>query len=151
MQGIEPFASPKQEDRVLAGACHLAMFVGFPIVGPLALYFVKKDSSRFVAFHALQATFLGVASIPLFVIGYAAGMIGAIAFAAAAEKTKNVAVMIGTPIAFLGGFGLPMLVVCGISLYAAYRGFTGSAWRIPLLGRLADKVLEAPVESKARP
>ena len=43
------------EDRTFALAAHLLTFIA-PIFGPLVVYFIKKDSSRFVAYHALQAT-----------------------------------------------------------------------------------------------
>lgn len=43
------------EDRTFALAAHLLAFIA-PIIGPLVVYFIKKDSSRFVAYHALQAT-----------------------------------------------------------------------------------------------
>ncbi len=47
------------EERTFALAAHLLAFVA-PIFGPLILYFIKKDSSRFVAYHAIQATLFQV-------------------------------------------------------------------------------------------
>ena len=43
------------EERTFALAAHVLTFVA-PIIGPLVVYFIKKDSSRFVAYHAIQAT-----------------------------------------------------------------------------------------------
>ena len=43
------------EERTFALAAHLLTFVA-PIFGPLIVYFIKKDSSRYVAYHAVQAT-----------------------------------------------------------------------------------------------
>ena len=46
-----------QEDKTLAMLSYvLGIFTGF--VGPLILWLVKKDQSKFVAYHALQALLL---------------------------------------------------------------------------------------------
>ena len=43
-----------QDERSMAMAAHLLqLFTGF--LGPLIIYFIKKDQSKFVAYHALQA------------------------------------------------------------------------------------------------
>jgi hypothetical protein len=54
--GSAPALQPSTEERLLAAAAHLTLFMGFWIVGPLVLYFWQKERSRFVAFHAVQAT-----------------------------------------------------------------------------------------------
>lgn len=43
------------DERTMALAAHLLAFI-LPVFGPLIIYFIKKDSSRFVAYHAMQAT-----------------------------------------------------------------------------------------------
>ncbi len=49
-----------QEDRTMAMLAHiLGVFTGF--LGPLIIWLIKKDQSRFVAFHAMQALFFQVA------------------------------------------------------------------------------------------
>ncbi len=52
-------AETTSEERTFALAAHLLTFVA-PIFGPLVIYFIKKDSSRFVAYHAIQATLFQV-------------------------------------------------------------------------------------------
>lgn len=48
-----------REDRTMAMLAHvLAIFSGF--IGPLIIYLVKKDDSRYVAFHALQALYFSL-------------------------------------------------------------------------------------------
>ncbi|MCK6506834.1 DUF4870 domain-containing protein [Myxococcota bacterium] len=47
------------EEKTFALAAHLLTFVA-PIFGPLIIYFIKKDSSRYVAYHAVQATLFQV-------------------------------------------------------------------------------------------
>ena len=43
------------EERTLALLAHLSSFL-LPVFGPLILWAIKKDSSRFVGYHAMQAT-----------------------------------------------------------------------------------------------
>lgn len=52
-----------QDEKTMAMiACILVIFTHW--LGPLIIFLIKKDQSKFVAFHALQATILGaVASI----------------------------------------------------------------------------------------
>ena len=42
-------------ERGLAMASHLTALI-LPIIGPLIIYVIKKDDSRYVAYHAIQAT-----------------------------------------------------------------------------------------------
>ena len=53
--------STTSNERGLAMAAHLAVLI-LPIIGPLILYLVKKDDSRFVAYHAMQATVFQIIS-----------------------------------------------------------------------------------------
>jgi uncharacterized membrane protein len=51
------FPELTQDDKTLAMLAYLlGIFTGF--LGPLILWAIKKDQSKFVAFHALQALFL---------------------------------------------------------------------------------------------
>ena len=61
--GLEPglserlltsLAEVSQDDRTMAMLAHLSCFV-LPITGPLILFLVKKDTSPFAAYHAMQA------------------------------------------------------------------------------------------------
>ncbi len=45
---------PSSEERTFAMLAHVAVLI-LPILGPLVIWLVKKDSSRFVAYHAVQA------------------------------------------------------------------------------------------------
>ncbi len=62
----------QSEERTFALAAHLLAFV-FPVFGPLIVYFIKKDSSRYVAYHAVQAT---VFQVITYLIGSATCGIG---------------------------------------------------------------------------
>ncbi len=65
---------PRDEYRVAGSLAHLSALAGYllPIplanlAGPIAFYFIYREESQFVAFHALQAIYLQV--IALFVVG----------------------------------------------------------------------------------
>ncbi|MBS1493903.1 MAG: DUF4870 domain-containing protein [Bacteroidetes bacterium] len=47
---------PTSDERLLAMFSHFSIFLG-GIILPIIMYFVKKDKSKFVAFHALQSIF----------------------------------------------------------------------------------------------
>jgi uncharacterized Tic20 family protein len=132
-----------QDDRLLAGCCHISLFVGFPVIAPLVIYALKKDTSRFVAFHALQAAIAHLSVIPLMIAGY----ILAIAF------TLGMGTVMGEqslflPFGFMGawvvGFCFPWLLIAAISLYAGVRAFSGQGYRIPLVARIVLRIM-APV------
>jgi len=52
----------------------LGFFTGF--LGPLVVYLLKKDQSRFVAYHALQATFLQIAIVVLYAVSGVLSFVG---------------------------------------------------------------------------
>lgn len=57
------------DDKTMAMIAHvLGIFTGF--IGPLIIYLIKKDQSRFVTFHAMQALCFQVAIAILYVICY---------------------------------------------------------------------------------
>ena len=53
------------EDKQMALIAHVSNIFFFGI-GPLVIYLMKKDGSKFVAFHALQSLYFSIAA---FVIG----------------------------------------------------------------------------------
>jgi hypothetical protein len=84
-----------QDDKTMAMVAWLIGIVtGW--VGPLIIYLVKKDQSKFVAYHALQATFFHVAIIVLymasaftFLISGAAGVLLSLVFSIIAGLAAN--------------------------------------------------------------
>jgi len=100
-----------QDDKTMATiACVLVIFTHW--LGPLIIYLLKKDQSKFVAYHALQATFLGAAASILSVVGVFTLGIG-----------------------FLAG-GVLTLVFGIISALAANKG---EWYEIPLAGKFAKQ------------
>jgi uncharacterized Tic20 family protein len=58
---LAPWGSETTADeRTTALLAHLSAFV-IPVLGPLLIWFLKKDSSRFTAYHALQSLFFQIA------------------------------------------------------------------------------------------
>jgi uncharacterized Tic20 family protein len=120
---------PTTEERNLAllaqGFGVAGYFAGFgQIVCPLVLWFVKRDESPFVAFHALQTALFHIAlTVALVVVGVVGGIlvfVGGIGL---------IVLAIGLPLLLVGGFILNVM-----GCFAAHRG----EWsRYPLVGEWA--------------
>ena len=138
-----PTTTLTQDDRALAGLAHASLFIGFPLIAPIAIYAIKKDSSRFVAFHALQAAIAHVALVPLVIFGYVVSF--ALSFGSAfAFGPNSVLGPIALVFVWIIALVTPVLVVSIISIYAAYRAFMGHGYRIPIASRIALSILDAP-------
>lgn len=103
-----------QDDKTMAMLSYLlGIFTGF--IGPLVLWLIKKDQSKFVAFHALQALILhGVV-----VIGY---------------------VLSSFMIILLIGFlTYPAFFILGLvfSILAGLAANRGEWYEIPVIGKFA--------------
>ena len=68
--------STTSNERGLAMVAHLSVLL-LPILGPILIYVIKKDESKFIAYHAIQATVFQVISWAL--TGATCG-IGAVTF-----------------------------------------------------------------------
>jgi uncharacterized membrane protein len=60
-----PSGVASQDDRVLAAIAHGSTFFEGGIIAPLVIYFVKRETSPFVAFHALQSMVFGLLFVAL--------------------------------------------------------------------------------------
>ncbi len=111
------FGAVAPEDRVMGMLAYvLAIFTYW--LGPLILWLVKKDQSKFVAFHALQALVLmGV----MFVVGIAANILTALHLG-----------LIAWPVAGLLGFGAFVL-----NIIAAIAANKGDWYEMPVIGKYA--------------
>lgn len=61
----QPAGQPSQDDRVISAVSHGLSFVEGGLIGPLIVYLLKKDENDFVAFHALQSLYFGLAFLAL--------------------------------------------------------------------------------------
>ena len=60
-------APTTSDERTWAMLAHLSSFVG-AIVGPLIVWAIKKDTSKFVAYHALQQLIFDAVLIPIILV-----------------------------------------------------------------------------------
>lgn len=56
------------EERSMSTLAHILCVLGW--IGPLIIYLTKKDQSRYIAFHALQALYFQVAWLAISIIGW---------------------------------------------------------------------------------
>jgi uncharacterized membrane protein len=135
-----PPAPPhSQDDRLLAACAHLSFFVGFWLVVPAAIYVAKRKTSRFVAFHALQAAFVQllftvIGTVVAVAFLLLAGTAGVLDHAVPALAFVLVAIVVA------GGSSLTLLVVHALAAYSAWQGHTRE---IPIAGGLAYRILSA--------
>ena len=107
-----PLAS--QEDKTMAMLAYLLGIVtGF--VGPLVIWLMKKDQSKFVGFHALQALLLHA----VVTLGY---ILSAVLF-----------------IVIIGFFTMPLFGVLSLvfSIIAGLAANRGEMYEIPIIGKIA--------------
>ena len=106
-----PLISP--DDKTMAMLAYiLGIFTGF--LGPLVLWLVKKDQSKFVAFHSLQALLLHA----VVTIGY---IISSVLF-----------------IVFVGFLTMPVFGLLGLvfSIIAGLAANRGEWYDIPVIGKI---------------
>ncbi|MBI4956363.1 MAG: DUF4870 domain-containing protein [Myxococcales bacterium] len=131
--------APTEEERLLGAAAYLMTFIGAWIIGPLVIYFWKGKTSRFVAFHAIQATVVTAWLLALS-IGAAVFMwLWMLLFVRIGFDLYLPAVTIG---------GLLALVPVVLVAVAAWKAFQGKSWAIPIFGRVTRSFLNA---SSAQP
>jgi uncharacterized Tic20 family protein len=106
-----------QDEKLMAMLSHL---LGIPtsFIGPLIIYLIKKDSSKFVAFHSMQALIFQLALWVALVISGWLWML--------------VIGMILTPV--IGIAGLVLAII------AAVKSYNGEWYEYPLVGRWARQV-----------
>ena len=135
-----PDRLPSSDERVLAGVSHLAICGGFWLIAPLAIFLVKRKDSPFVAFHALQATLLALAAVPLGIASWLLALV--VSVAGALLLGQDAAAVL--PVLWLGPLLLPMLLVGATGVVAGVRAFHGRTWAIPVIGRFARAILAEP-------
>lgn len=114
--GLPPFNASdiSQDDKMMAMLAYiLGVFTGF--VGPLILWLLKKDQSKFVAYHALQALLLHAAVT----VGYFLSGI--------------------LMVVLIGMVTLPAFWILGLvfSILAGLAANKGDWYEIPVLGKIA--------------
>lgn len=154
MDQVAPYA-PTQDEKMTAMVVYiLQIFTWF--VGPLVIYFVKRDS-RFVAFHALQGLiFQGcmLSLSALMVIVWVVFIVWTAVTEGSSGHTSN-----GPPLAFLISVGVIGLAWAAgyvlnlfLSAYYAVQAANGKWSQYPIIGNWARRWAGiAPQESQTSP
>jgi uncharacterized membrane protein len=107
-------------ERLWGMLAYMLTFVG-AIIPPIVLYAVKRDQSRFVAYHALQSLFLGLASLTLMIL------------------VMHVLPRVFEPLAAILWIGNMVYTIL-----AAVKAYDGEWYRIPIIGDWAAAQVGAP-------
>jgi len=153
--------SPTQEERNWAMLAHLTALLSafvavstggigyvFALLAPLALYLYFSGRSRYIAYHALQATvFQALAGVAYVIVAGAAGAAIAAAWTVAGVLTVILVGVLLMPLALgvtlLAGVliaGLPLLGL-GYALRGAYLTYHGQDFDYPWIGTVVARSL----------
>lgn len=113
-----------QEEKQWAMFAHIGSAV-FGIIGALIVYFMKKDESKFIAYHATQALYLqcGIAALVL---------ISIVLFAI----TLGLAGIILFPLVMLVSIGALVFHIIG-----AIKANEGEWYKLPVVSKYTEKLL----------
>jgi hypothetical protein len=118
----QPAGQPSKDDRMIAAVSHGMSFFEGGLIGPLIVYLLKKDENDFIAFHALQSLYFGLA---FFVLSLATCGLGAIVLV------------------------WPYLI---FEALATFRAWEGEWYELPLVGKYArEKHPGHPTQPPAQP
>jgi uncharacterized membrane protein len=122
--------------KLTASAAYLSVFLGLPVVGPIAILVFGNRSDRYVRFHALQALAIqGLVAI------LAMLQVAATAFATVASSFQFARVDGVGPV-FVGAVSMLSIVSAAAtfagSLIGSLRAFAGADFRFPIAARIAD-------------
>ena len=106
-----------QNDRTLAAITHLSSLVGFGLIVPVVIYFIKRDESAFVAHHAKEAINFHISVI--------------------------LAVLVSIPLMIVFGLGVLTLIATAVGsliygVVAAVRALDGEWYEYPYTLRLVS-------------
>lgn len=126
-------ATPSSDGKAFGAIAYI-----FGILIALLIYLLKKDD-KFTRFHALQAIFVDLVimlvSIPLGILLFA----GFFVFGFASGGAGFFAGFWIIWLAFMAFAGLLFI----LRLFFAYKAFSGSRFRLPIIGAQAEKMSEA--------
>lgn len=131
-------ANITSDEKLLAMFSHFSIFLG-GILLPVILYFVQKDKSKFVAFHALQSIFfhlfyaaiIFVLVIFLVLVLLVTGVLGA-SFSKSGSA-PGVGFFFGMGIFYIGLFGSILLAIA-YGIYMGIKAYNGEMKKYILVG-----------------
>ena len=146
--GPEP--APTQDERTMAPLAHVLQLVGW-FIAPLIIYFIRRES-RFVKFHALQAIFLQLAYMVVwmcFMVVWFAFIFGII-FTGNKAGPPPPLFFIVIPLVWLFAMACWVGMLVTAILYGMKAG-KGEWAAYPVVGRWARRVLEDEHPASPRP
>ncbi len=132
---------PSSDERTLAMLAELLQLFSW-IIGPLIIYFAKRDS-RFVRFHALQAILWQVVVIIFYVVFFVvmiAGFIAAIPRNGGSPPNPSSAFPFVVLFCLYGFMGLTWIATMILAIYFAVKAQSGTWASYPVIGRLARRM-----------
>ena len=129
------------EYNVAGGLCYLPFFF-IHFILPIIFISSEPKTNKFVRFHAFQALFMAISGIVGGIGVYVLMIIGwAITIALTAATNEPAVAVFGvivTVAAVIGiiAFALFMLIS---TVIAMIKAFSGEMWKVPVIGRFADK------------
>jgi uncharacterized Tic20 family protein len=133
---------PSQQDRVLAGAAYLISLAGFWFFGPLALYFWKGKTSRFLGFHSIQAILLHLAAIPFTLVGVALAIVVQVAIGIIGNRGGSHEIAEGVGILLmLVALGVALVLPLFMTVWMGISVMRGKPGRVPIVSRLTERIV----------
>jgi uncharacterized membrane protein len=125
-----------KEERTVAACSYLTWIAGFWLIGPVAVYLLYREKSRYVAFHAVQAIVVSAGLSILMPVLWVGGMLAVFLLPFALGKSAVPGVMLTGMWAV---FAIVLIVPMLWMLLGAWRAFHGERWRVPLAWRVARR------------
>lgn len=124
MQNMNGKTALGLDSNVGAAVCYINICLPIGLIYSI-IVLVTEKTNKLVRFHAFQSLLLLVA---LIIVGFGLGLVLGI-MAAALNSTV-------IPLGFNALFSL---VVLGLSIFMAMKGYNGDMFKLPIIGDLADK------------
>lgn len=132
---------PSTQERVLSAIAHISVVLGFmSVLVSAGIWLLKKDESRLIRFHALQAlafqiTFVLAASLGFVAYALALVFSGFIMMISAAFNLMPLGIFVmWLPMIFFAMIMLAYVIAVIMALFAAYKAYCGSFWNYPAIG-----------------
>lgn len=135
-----PEPLPTQDERSMATLAHVLQLVGW-FIAPLIIFFIRRNS-RFVSFHALQAVFLQLAYMLVWMgimLVWFAFIFGTVFGAVRSQPPPLFFILL--PLIWVAGMGLWLALLVMAIVYGIKAG-KGEWAAYPVVGSWARRVLE---------
>lgn len=115
---------------------NLGAALGYPIGIVALIIFIMEKENRFARFHALQSLLYHVAWVVIFILLAILFTILTFAAAAIGDSLGGLIAVLGTLL-----WLVVILAYIGILLFAAYKAYGGTMFKMPIIGNMAEKIV----------